>query len=156
MDNLMMELSESLEDITGVSPKSIRKSPSLGTMSAYDPKKDEILISAKLFDKLSKRSTASNHLDFIFALAHEWRHCFQYKKNPNIICGYKDRSQFDNVDDYNMQLAEIDANAFAWRYIDLFTEGAIKPRFDGLSEKIKEIIKKRFIEIGEKENEKES
>lgn len=88
--------------------------------------------------------------DIFFVIFHELRHLWQYDHNKELfILSYKEVNEFDNVNDYNLQLAEIDANAFAGLMImDLF---GLKPLYKGLSEKVKnkiyeriEVIKKEF------------
>lgn len=75
--------------------------------------------------------------DLLFAVAHELRHCWQIKNKPEILKGYQE-SQDLTVEEYNLQPAEIDANAFAGAVmVDFF---GIKPLFQGLPEKVKDKI----------------
>lgn len=85
-------------------------------------------------------------LDSAFALAHELRHVWQialhekeYFKNDYLRVGSV------NVQDYNMQKAEIDANAFA--SIIMNAMFGVSPMFKGLSAKVKTQIENRIHEI---------
>ena len=81
--------------------------------------------------------------DFLFAIAHELRHIWQMRTNkdryiendlPANMCG--------STDEYNQQLAEVDANAFASIVmIDWF---GLSPQWDGMNgETIRMIEEKR-------------
>lgn len=87
--------------------------------------------------------------DTLFAIAHELRHAWQIKNNEEYFLGnYKNRMETD-IESYNMQIAEIDANAFATIImIDIFK---IKPLFQGMTEKTIKTIEKRMGEIIEEE-----
>lgn len=87
--------------------------------------------------------------DTLFAIAHELRHAWQIKNNEEYFLGnYKNRMETD-IESYNMQIAEIDANAFATIImIDIFK---IKPLFQGMTEKTIKTIEKRIGEIIEEE-----
>lgn len=52
--------------------------------------------------------------DYLFAIAHELRHIWQIKTNKSKFFDYyKPREDCNSVEEYNLQLAEVDANAFA-------------------------------------------
>ena len=75
--------------------------------------------------------------DLLFSIAHELRHCWQIQNKPEMLDGYRE-SQDLTVEEYNLQQAEIDANAFAGVImVDFF---GIKPLFQGLPENVKDRI----------------
>lgn len=118
-------------------PKRIRIDHGLEMDSVYDCSKDEIII----------KEEPNNAFDFCFMIAHEWRHCFQEKTKDPCLEGYRQRSEFGSVDDYNMQKAEVDANAFAWYIVSSLTSFKARPLFKGLGEEPKKAIEARYGEI---------
>ena len=89
---------------------------------------DGTTIFVKPFEKINP--------DILFAVAHELRHVWQIRTDKNkYMANYKPVNMFSSVDDYNLQPAEIDANAFgAVVMIDFF---GITPLFNGLSDNVK-------------------
>ncbi len=75
--------------------------------------------------------------DLLFAIAHELRHCWQIKNKPEMLDGYREAQDL-TVEEYNLQPAEIDANAFAGVVMVNFF--GIKPLFHGLPENVKDRI----------------
>lgn len=75
-------------------------------------------------------------LDLFFAIAHELRHSFQ-KKNGYI---FPKKEQLD-IESYNLQAHEIDANAFALIIMECCFDRT--PLFNGLSEEVVRLIRKR-------------
>ena len=77
-----------------------------------------------------------------FAAAHELRHIWQMKVDQNgYFDSYKPVDLCASVEEYNLQPAEIDANAFAYVIMtDLFH---VKPLFHGLSNHVKREIENR-------------
>lgn len=52
--------------------------------------------------------------DYIFSIAHELRHIYQYQTDEEFyLSDYKPSNKCLSVEEYNLQIAEIDANAFA-------------------------------------------
>lgn len=79
------------------------------------------------------------NFDLFFAISHELRHVWQMKKHKEIFFkSYHPREEFKNVNDYNMQLAEIDANAFAAFIIEECF--GVHPLFKGFSKKVRDAI----------------
>ena len=80
--------------------------------------------------------------DSAFAIAHELRHIWQWKNNrTHYFDDYKDRNEL-SVEEYNMQIAEIDANAFGTIVMaDCFH---LKPMFNGLSDEVIAAINKQI------------
>lgn len=82
-----------------------------------------------------------------FAVAHELRHVWQFRHGL-YLPDYKERNECESVEGYNLQPAEVDANAFAGLVMmDFF---GLKPLFEGLSETVKSEIFER-MEIIKKE-----
>lgn len=52
--------------------------------------------------------------DYVFSIAHELRHIYQYQTDEEFyLSGYKPSNKCSSVEEYNLQIAEVDANAFA-------------------------------------------
>lgn len=83
--------------------------------------------------------------DQLFAIAHELRHLWQIQEDEEYyLHDYKSADEIDN-ETYNLQIAEIDANAFASIVmIDWF---GLQPLYQGMSDKVVSAIKNRIIEI---------
>lgn len=82
--------------------------------------------------------------DLLFAVAHELRHLWQFKTDKDFY--FKDYNE-DSTDvrKYNLQIAEIDANAYGGMImIDNFN---LKPLYQGLDKDIVDKIYKRIEEI---------
>ncbi|MCU6706327.1 Uncharacterised protein [uncultured Ruminococcus sp.] len=85
-------------------------------------------------------------LDTMFSIAHELRHIWQMKNCPEIFQNYINSTDTD-IEQYNLQSAEIDANAYAMVIME--SGFGITPQFKGLSEKVKKKISLRANEIVE-------
>lgn len=94
------------------------------TMRAMvDVELNTIYINKDLFD-----------FDVYFAIAHELRHIWQIKTDKDkYFSSYIPRDKTD-VETYNMQIAELDANAYALTIMQDFY--GVTPIFKGMSEKI--------------------
>ena len=81
--------------------------------------------------------------DLFFAIAHELRHVWQIKNAESFsLSTYQPIDLLHSVEEYNLQTAEIDANAFAAVImVDYF---GVKPLFNNLSETVKEQIFERM------------
>ena len=86
------------------------------------------------------------NFDQLFSIAHELRHVWQIKYNEKFYLEtYKTIDLCYSVEEYNLQPAEIDANAFAYIVmVDFFQR---QPLFHGLSENVKVKIMERVNEI---------
>lgn len=81
--------------------------------------------------------------DQFFAIAHELRHVWQIKSDKDFyLSNYKTIDQCDSLEDYNLQIAEIDANAFSGLIMIEFFN--IKPLFQNLPDSVKAKIHKRM------------
>lgn len=80
--------------------------------------------------------------DYVFSIAHELRHIYQYQTDEEFyLSGYEPSNKCSSVEEYNLQIAEVDANAFASIVMtDFFS---IKPQWNGLSNKVINAIEKR-------------
>lgn len=83
--------------------------------------------------------------DLFFSIAHELRHLWQSKTDKGkYFSSYKTADRCASIEEYNLQLAELDANAFAGVImVDFFR---LKPSFDTLSESVKNKIYERMKE----------
>lgn len=95
-------------------------------------------------DNLLNYRTGKMPLDIMFAIAHELRHKWQAENCPDIFQDYANSTEI-NVEQYNLQNAEIDANAYAMVMIE--SGFGVTPQFKGLSEKVKKKILLRANEI---------
>ena len=88
------------------------------------------------------RKLNSLNPDFLFSIAHELRHIYQYQTDEKFyLSGYKSSNKCSSVEEYNLQIAEVDANAFASIVMaDFFS---MKPQFNGLSNKVINAIDNR-------------
>lgn len=90
-----------------------------------------------MYIKKPKNGTKVN-ADLLFSIAHELRHIWQIDTDEQYFMqNYKGSSELD-VESYNMQLAEIDANAYAC--LVMMDEFGVKPQFNGLSERVRKAI----------------
>lgn len=81
--------------------------------------------------------------DQLFAIAHELFHIWQIENNnPLYFSEYKSVELCDSVEAYNLQIAEIDANAFAGLVMVEFFH--LKPLFEGVSDIVKNRIYERM------------
>lgn len=81
--------------------------------------------------------------DQFFAIAHELRHIWQLKNEEQLYFStYKPIHFCDSVEEYNMQIAELDANAFAGLVMIGFFR--LKPLFEGVPDSVKTKIFERM------------
>ena len=81
--------------------------------------------------------------DYLFAIAHELRHIFQYQNNEQFyLSNYKTSDNCSSVEEYNLQIAEVDANAFA--SIIMVEYFHMQPQWNGLSDKVIHAINDRI------------
>lgn len=112
-------------------------------------KKSKGNISALVLDenKEVKAIAISDELnmnDLVFSIVHELRHAYQIEYHPELLDNYKQIGEI-SFEKYNLQEAEIDANAYASLFVEYNFK--IKPLFNGYSKKVKNLIKKRKQEI---------
>lgn len=90
------------------------------------------------------REGVDNVHDICFALAHELRHVWQ-RQNTAFFDGYKPSNRCESLTEYNLQLAEIDANAYA--ALVMVSAFGVKPLFNGLTDNVKEKIYAKMNEL---------
>lgn len=102
-------------------------------MALYVP--SDGIIYLKKYDKINS--------DQLFSIAHELRHIWQMQNDEELYFStYKQVDQCSSIEEYNLQLAELDANAFsALAMISLLH---LRPLFNGLSEFVKSKIHERM------------
>ena len=59
-------------------------------------------------------------LDYYFCIFHEYKHLDQYKNGE--LENYKTRNECENLEEYNLQYAELAANAFAWAMVNKYIQ----------------------------------
>ena len=88
--------------------------------------------------------------DVLFAIAHEIRHIWQIRKLENeFFENYKPSHLCRNVNEYNLQKAELDANAYATAV--MVTRFNCSPMFKGLDKRVKDEIYRRASGIASSE-----
>lgn len=81
--------------------------------------------------------------DYFFSIAHELRHLYQYQKDKQFyLSEYKTSDKCLSIEEYNLQIAEIDANAFA--AIIMTDYFRLQPQWNGLSNKVINEINKQI------------
>jgi hypothetical protein len=105
-------------------------------MAAADPVKGVIVVKAGM-----------STFDTAIAVAHELRHIWQYKNEPDMFADYQNSSALSQ-ESYNLQPAEVDANAFAELYVGQYGKRSL---WNGLSEEVKTAIHNRAEFIVENE-----
>ena len=84
--------------------------------------------------------------DYLFAIAHELRHIFQYQNDEQFyLSNYKTSNNCSSIEEYNLQIAEVDANAFA--SIVMVEYFHMQPQWNGLSDKVIRAINDRINTI---------
>ena len=103
--------------------------PTSTMMAQYSP--DGSVIFVKKYEKPNP--------DQLFSIAHELRHVWQMQNDPEFyLSAYKSVDLCTSLEEYNLQIAEIDANAFAGLVmIDFFH---IRPLFEGMPETVRSRI----------------
>lgn len=82
-------------------------------MAHYKLNENTILMNARYFGMNMKKVLPY----IIFALAHELRHVWQRNKDTSIFRNHVSSSKL-NIEEYNKQDEEMDANAFAINFVD--------------------------------------
>lgn len=81
----------------------------------------------------------------LFSIAHELRHIWQIKNHHDLYFSNYKTVETIGTEKYNLQLAEVDANAFASIVmVDFFH---LQPQYNGLSDSVVSAIKKHIDEI---------
>ena len=89
--------------------------------------------------------------DYLFAIAHELRHIFQYQDDEQFyLSNYNTSDKCSSIEEYNLQIAEVDANAFA--SIVMVEYFRMQPQWNGLSGKVINAINDRINIITHKLN----
>lgn len=88
--------------------------------------------------------------DAAFSVAHELRHKWQQQTDPERwFTGYRPSADCADADEYNLQPAELDAQAYAM--LVMITLFNVRPLFHGLSDRVIAAIRRRAEEIIEEE-----
>jgi hypothetical protein len=107
--------------------------PSETMMAQCSPSGDTIYL--KKYDKPNP--------DQLFSIAHELRHIWQIQNDEQLyFSDYKPIDLCNNIETYNLQPAELDANAFGCLIMISFFQR--KPLFNGLPDSVKSKIYERM------------
>ncbi len=91
-------------------------------IAQYDPETDTVFVDMFQEPRI-----------LLFTAAHELRHKWQRENDPDFYFGdYKPRSDFNDSDAYNLQTAELDANAFGFLVMEIFL--GVEIHMNGLKE----------------------
>lgn len=101
-----------------------------------------ILDSNKKFKEIMLIKDYDNLLDALLAVCHELRHIYQSVYNEHIFDDYVELGSDISFEGYNLQDAEIDANAYASLFIQ--ANFGVKPLFQNFPEPIRKKIEKRI------------
>lgn len=84
--------------------------------------------------------------DQLFAIAHELRHIWQIRYDESYFFDdYNPVNMCMSVEEYNLQIAEVDANAFAEKVMKEFF--CLQPQWKGVSEVVIKAIEERMKKI---------
>lgn len=136
---MIFELVEDISDMLQIKTPVVDIVDELDTpskMAAADPIEGVITIKAGL-----------STFDAVIAISHELRHIWQYHNQPEMFKDYQNSAGL-SVEEYNLQPAEVDANAFAQLYVGQYGK---RPLWNGLSDKVKQAISGRAKWIAENE-----
>lgn len=101
-----------------------------------------ILDSNKKVKEILLTNDYDNILDTLLAVCHEMRHIYQSVYDKNILDGYIELGSDISFEAYNLQAAEVDANAYASLFIQ--SNFGVKPLFQNFSESVRKKIEKRI------------
>ena len=82
--------------------------------------------------------------DLVFSIVHELRHAYQLQYQPGIFENYHEIGTI-GFEEYNLQKAEVDANAYAALFVE--KNFGIRPLWKGYSVDVQHCIEKRKREI---------
>lgn len=107
--------------------------PTNTTMALCDPVAHTIYL----------RKVDKSNPDYVFSIAHELRHIYQYETDEQYyLSDYKAADKCSSIEEYNLQIAEIDANAFAAIVMKDFF--ALVPQWQGLTRNVIAAINKQI------------
>lgn len=130
----------------------LKKSSQLQLM-AYNAKRDVVEIRQSFFNKTSAFGL---FIGLSHELAHRWQALQANGGNEKYLTAFKEYRpsiEFDNVDDYNLQTLEFEANIYA---TIVALDNGIIPTFDALSDKLRNEIHDKAKSLIEKFNNQKS
>lgn len=97
-------------------------------------------------DKIFLKKYDKPNPDQLFAIAHELRHVWQIENDEMLyLSKYKPVELCGSIEEYNLQAAELDANAFAGLVMINFF--GLTPLFNGVPDSVKSKIRERMEDI---------
>ena len=140
-DLLIIEVAGDCADSLGVTCPKIE----FGTEKSRDGNLTGLILDSNKNPKKLLVSDEYVHiLDILFGVCHEIRHVYQALYMKEIFSSYIELEKLD-TEAYNLQEAEIDANAYASLFIE--KNFGVAPLFTGYSDKVKAAIKNRKREL---------
>ncbi len=117
--------------------------PTISYDTSHFPTETTMAVSAPISNIIYLKKNNNPNFDYMFSIAHELRHIFQYQNDEKFyFANYKPSDKCDSIEEYNLQIAEVDANAFANIIMVEFFH--LKPLWNGLSEKVIDSINSRI------------
>lgn len=117
--------------------------PTISYDTTHFPTKTTMAVSAPASNTIYLKKNNNPNFDYMFSIAHELRHIFQYQNDEKFyFANYKPSDKCDSIEEYNLQIAEVDANAFANIIMVEFFQ--LKPLWNGLTEKVIDSINTRI------------
>lgn len=96
-------------------------------------------------DTIFLKKVTEPNPDYLFAIAHELRHIWQIQTDPDyFLANYKDSTKLSK-ESYNLQPAEVDANAFASIIMNDFF--CLQPQWHGLPDTVISAIESQINNI---------
>ena len=99
----------------------------------YQPQADVLLITKQ-----------DNDLDVLLAITHELRHKWQFTYHKDMFDEYRNSKDL-SIKEYNLQAAEVDANAYTVVALGYLIH--IRPTFDFIGEEVADAIESRAKDI---------
>lgn len=117
--------------------------PKISYDTSHFPTKTTLAQCEPSINTIYLNKTDKPNPDYIFSISHELRHIYQYQTDEKFyLSGYKPSNKCSSVEEYNLQVAEVDANAFA--SIIMVEYFSMKPQWNGLSDKVINAIDNRI------------
>lgn len=117
--------------------------PTVSYDTSHFPTETTLALCAPVSNIIYLKKINTPNFDYMFSIAHELRHLFQYKKDEKFyFANYKPSDKCNSLEEYNLQIAEVDANAFA--NIVMVEYFHLKPLWKGLSQKVIDSINARI------------
>ena len=137
-----MDILQCVKDISGI----LRIPTPKISYNTSNFKTSTMLAQIDVKNKIIYIKQGKSDLDLVFAIAHELRHMWQYKYfKSKYLKNYKNANEELTLEEYNLQPAEVDANAFACAIINCFF--GVEPLWNGMTDKVVNAIRNKAKKI---------